>query len=473
MAPWQARHCACGTRLARDNQGELCAACLRERPASAVSAPPDVPAEFWQADRMYEALQARHMGQVFYAYRTHPWHGRPLSQETLAGWLGLTQAQLSRIENARTPPQDLGKLMSWAHGLRIPGGLLWFRLRRGPLPVQRTVERPDPPARKVLLDMIAPGGDWLPLSDDAPQHGVTGLDGMSLRATGEHLLRTFLHLDDELGGDSLYVPLTRYVARMAVSVKANPRDGLAAYGQLNQMVGWLALDANKHAHAKRYFATAVEVGHEVGDPGLVTSALGYMSLQETYRGRSQPALSLAQMAFAVTTDRLTPLARTAMGARLARAHAALGDDTCLRVLDALQADFSQAGSDEEPSYFSYIDAVEVAAQQGACYIDLGMADEAITAVSEALALLGTQAPHRARDRVHYLSRLAKCHLLGGEVERACQVGHDALALSRTIGSARITERLSELDSALTPYGRLPYVQEFKELFRLVTAHTGV
>jgi transcriptional regulator with XRE-family HTH domain len=68
------------------------------------------------------------MGQVFYAYRAHPLHGRVVSQETLAGWLGLTQAQLSRIESARTPPQDLGKLMSWAHSLGIPASLLWFKL---------------------------------------------------------------------------------------------------------------------------------------------------------------------------------------------------------------------------------------------------------------------------------------------------------------------------------------------------------
>jgi hypothetical protein len=68
------------------------------------------------------------MGQVFYAYRVHPWHGRVVSQETLAGWLGLTQAQLSRLESATTAPQDLGKLMSWAHSLQIPGDLLWFKL---------------------------------------------------------------------------------------------------------------------------------------------------------------------------------------------------------------------------------------------------------------------------------------------------------------------------------------------------------
>jgi transcriptional regulator with XRE-family HTH domain len=412
------------------------------------------------------------MGQVFYAYRVHPWHSRVVSQETLAGWLGLTQAQLSRIESASTAPQDLGKLMSWAHGLGIPAYLLWFKLRRDHQLVAPPAVTPDLLARKVLLDMIAPGGDWLPLSNDAPEYGVSGFDGLTLQASGEHLLKTFLHLDDELGGDSLYVPLTKYVARMAVSIKANPADGLSAYGQLNQMVGWLALDANKHAHAKRYFATAVEVGHEVGDPGLVASALGYMSLQETYRGRAMPARSLAQMAFAISPEHLSPLSRTAMGARLARAHAKLGDEECLRVLDVMQGDFARSGQDEEPVYVSYVDAAEVAAQRGACYLDLGMADEAAEALTEAIDLLGTHAPNRARDRVHYLSRLAKCHLLDGEVERACQVGHDALALSQTIGSARITERLGELDTALSPYGQLSYVQEFKELFRLVTAEAA-
>ncbi|MFH8222521.1 hypothetical protein ACH4C2_22005 [Streptomyces sp. NPDC018057] len=128
MAQQQVRHCSCGTRLARDNRGALCASCLRRRETTAVGQQPQLPVEFWQDDRLREALASWHMGHVFYAYRVHPWHGRVVSQETLAGWLGLTQAQLSRIENASTPPQDLGKLMSWAHSLRVPADLLWFKL---------------------------------------------------------------------------------------------------------------------------------------------------------------------------------------------------------------------------------------------------------------------------------------------------------------------------------------------------------
>jgi hypothetical protein len=59
---------------------------------------------------MRDALDAWHMGRVIQAYRCHPWHGRPLSQGVVAGWCGLTQTQLSRMENG-APPQDLAKLI--------------------------------------------------------------------------------------------------------------------------------------------------------------------------------------------------------------------------------------------------------------------------------------------------------------------------------------------------------------------------
>ncbi|GGO82511.1 helix-turn-helix domain-containing protein [Wenjunlia tyrosinilytica] len=76
---------------------------------------------------MREALESWHFGQVLYAYRTHPHHERALPQGAVAEWLGVTQAQLSRIENG-SAPQDLSKLMQWAHSLKIPASLLWFKL---------------------------------------------------------------------------------------------------------------------------------------------------------------------------------------------------------------------------------------------------------------------------------------------------------------------------------------------------------
>jgi hypothetical protein len=84
-----------------------------------------VPDGFWLTEDMSAALATRHMGRVIYAYRTHPHHGRILSQQIVGGWLNLTQAHLSRLENGRAP-EDLGKLIHYSRVLTIPAGLLWF-----------------------------------------------------------------------------------------------------------------------------------------------------------------------------------------------------------------------------------------------------------------------------------------------------------------------------------------------------------
>lgn len=75
---------------------------------------------------MRDAFASRHMGRVLQADRAHPFHGpRGLSQERAAEWPGISQAQLSRIENG-SPLRDLDRLIQWAQILGIPQQYLWF-----------------------------------------------------------------------------------------------------------------------------------------------------------------------------------------------------------------------------------------------------------------------------------------------------------------------------------------------------------
>src|SRR5207247_10046815 len=121
------RHCTrCGARLARDNDHAMCGPC-QVVTRDVLLRPPALPPEFWQVDQMRDALATWHMGRVILAYRTHPHHGRVLPQGLVGNWLGLTQAQLSRIENGR-PPQELSKLVRYAQLLAIPADLLCFSL---------------------------------------------------------------------------------------------------------------------------------------------------------------------------------------------------------------------------------------------------------------------------------------------------------------------------------------------------------
>lgn len=280
------------------------------------------------------------------------------------------------------------------------------------------------------------------------------------------MLTLFLQLVAQLGGDVLYAPLSQYVARMALAVEADPSDGLLAFGGLSQMAGWLAVDGNRHGAAERYLTTAVYVGHEVEDAGLAAIATAYMSLHAMYRGELETALALAKTARATDESALTPLTRTMLATREAGAHAGLGHHReTLRALEEMRTAFGHHGEVEEPLWLSYVDHVEATAQEGACYLGLGRAREAETALNGAVARLDEQAPHRVRDRVHYLSRLAKTHLLVSDVEQACAVATEALKLSAAIGSARVAERLGEFREALAPFADTRAGREFEERCR--------
>lgn len=132
----QARYCRCGARLARDNTGARCAPCVAHE-RDHLCAAPELPAGFWDEIVLSEALQSRHMGRVIRAWRTHPHHGRrSIPQDRVASWMGLTQAQLSRIENGPAIAH-LDRLTQWAEVLRIPADRLWFAL---PAPTDQPAE---------------------------------------------------------------------------------------------------------------------------------------------------------------------------------------------------------------------------------------------------------------------------------------------------------------------------------------------
>src|ERR1700716_4234793 len=114
------RYCrSCRGRLARDNASAECASCQKKRRDLLLGAP-QVPDDFWTTDEMRDALASWHIGRVIAAYRTHPFHGRPLSQEVVGSWAGVSQVQLSRIEHG-SAIKHLDRLVAWARDLADTG----------------------------------------------------------------------------------------------------------------------------------------------------------------------------------------------------------------------------------------------------------------------------------------------------------------------------------------------------------------
>lgn len=126
------RHCAgCSAPLAADNTSQLCSQCHREQRDQLRTPPAHLPDEFWATDDFRAAFESQHIGRVFKVYRNHPRHlklyGKALNQELLGRWLGLTQAQVSKLENGR-PEQNLETLHNYVKILNVPQHLLWFDL---------------------------------------------------------------------------------------------------------------------------------------------------------------------------------------------------------------------------------------------------------------------------------------------------------------------------------------------------------
>jgi hypothetical protein len=165
-------------RLARDHAGARCGVCERLA-VERVAVPPVVPAGFWETQAFADAFGAQHMGQVARAYRRHLHHvagfGRGgVSQGLLGGWLGLTQAQVSRIENG-PPIRNLDTLAHWARVLQIPAGHLWFKLpgSAGSVGAGERVLGAADVAVEPLGELVTVGG-----GRDAVAPGVGQVDGL-------------------------------------------------------------------------------------------------------------------------------------------------------------------------------------------------------------------------------------------------------------------------------------------------------
>lgn len=102
------------------------------------------------------------MGAVVRAFRIHPTHGgKPLSQSDVAGWLNITQGQLSRIESGRNRVRDLDKLVHYARRLRIPAELLWFDAGE---------PEPEPATARSNGTVRLPGGPVVPAATQPSRH---------------------------------------------------------------------------------------------------------------------------------------------------------------------------------------------------------------------------------------------------------------------------------------------------------------
>ncbi len=207
------------------------------------------------------------MGRVIAAYRNHPFHGQPLHQEVVAGWVVMTQPQLSRLENG-PPIKDLDKLTLWARTLRIPNHLLWFKLPEDAVEEFHKTSGSHSNYRsgvEVGKDPIGVSFQHIPARDAVRPSVNEDVSAM----------RSFRVADRQIGGGHLYATVVAYLHDEVGPRLFGSGDGgdsrrlFTAAAALTQMAGWMAHDAGRHASAGQHFERALDLV-QVG--GIASSA---------------------------------------------------------------------------------------------------------------------------------------------------------------------------------------------------------
>lgn len=435
------RYCpSCGSRLARDNTDGLCAPC-RRKAQDAVRHPPTVPPELWEADELQAAFGSSHMGKVIYAYRHHSFHGpSPLSQALVGGWVGITQAQLSRIEKGK-PIHDLRKLIYWAQTLGIPAQYLWFDVPgKGR---ERIVDTPQehnglklPDGQCLYLqDILTPDDiDRLAQALKEPHRADTevvryferllhhyGVAGAPLRPL--ELAETLLPIVDAID---------RFRRDAASSVRGRLLAVRAHYAQLIGRMYYETVDA---AMARDWSEKALDSAQQAGDDLMVS----YILLRRTSLAEDEhdPAQIIDLIEAARRTATLPPQIASLAARHEAEGYVLLRDEAATRhKLDQAVDLLIQARPEDDPPYASGHSLGFLNLLIANCLVGLGCFAEAIELYERELPTLSS-----ARSTAFHLARMARAYSGLKELALARTTALQALKIAVETGGVRALHEL--------------------------------
>jgi transcriptional regulator with XRE-family HTH domain len=494
-----ARSCErCRTRLARDNSDTRCSLCRR----SSALEPPAVPREFWDTAAMRRALDSRHIGRVIYAYRTHPWHSRQLSQDVVSGWLGLTQPQLSRIESGRAIG-DLSRLIPYAQVLGIPRELLWFKLPASdgtpepaptlmlpvivngqPVLVPVDAEAARAQGLDALLSQVAVPGKaaqpGLPLPFHVPVQrnrtvqalaaaGIAELQHLAsaLEDARRYFDRSVVDLlrrnldrgkaDDGKHGSAKALPgvlgTLGAISQHVREVKPDVRRQLLSLGADGaEFAGWLYRDLQDPVGAGYWYDRAMEWAQEAND----TALQGYVLLRKSQMAYEEHdthrVVTFAEAAHQGPWT-LPAAVRAEVTQQYALSLAVAGEPLAAveRQMHAAREVLSRAASEEPGVPTPYFTMDTLLLRQAACYTEIGKPAEAAKIFNRAL----TGGNLSRRDTGFFRARCATALALSGEPDEAAEVGLQAAQTAMETNSGRTVRILTETVQALTPWAGRP------------------
>ncbi|WP_280464983.1 helix-turn-helix domain-containing protein [Nocardia brasiliensis] len=396
---------------------------------------------------MRAALRSQDMGVILRVYRHHPAHGpRGLPQTEIARWLGVTQGQLSRIENGRSRVRDLDKLIKYARLLGIPEELLWFEVADNHME-----PAPSPDA------LVLPNGSKIATS--VPSRILAE----SLLDTLDQYVRT-----DMVTGPFSLLPVVgeqlRFVEGLEQAGGRADREKLrVVHARFAEFLGWLHQDTGNLRAADKWTASAWAIACETEDFRLHSYIRSRQSNIAADRGRPKATIDLAESALDQATA-LSPRLRAVALRQLAHGYAQLGRARECDVALRQATDQSATAAADDNDLARYCTPEFIAMEAADCWIDLGRPHHAIAALEQSLPCW---LPQNRRDLGRGLSLLALAYARTGQPDQALATARHALMIVLQTHSTRTERELYRVIRELRTSGSEHHATELRSALHAI------
>jgi transcriptional regulator with XRE-family HTH domain len=201
-------------------------------------------------------------------------------------------------------------------------------------------------------------------------------------ATVRGCIEQIIALDGRFGGADLVKLAERFFRRICNQLGTGAydlnvkRDILATAGELAEVVGWLAYDANRQELVRRMNQESLYFTRLAGDKRMELLTLQNASMHAGFLNRPYEALHIADSV--LNGDyQLSPRLRTLFLTRKARALAQGGDDGSLRIFKEIRSLYLEGVQENDPTWTWWIDERELAWHEAMSNQDLGDSKSAI------------------------------------------------------------------------------------------------
>ena len=394
---------------------------------------------------------------------------RGWSQDRLVRELGQTARRLAEDDIGATASM----VSRWENGKSSPGGRYQRLLQRTFADNLGLADDSweDDMQRRAFLTNAAVAG--LALLGVAPGDEPWQRLGAALRRPQrtdsrtvddlEAVTTSFQELYQRVSPYAVLAPARSHLATLTQLLEAGgqpepTRRRLASLaGDTAILVGWLTADDGDHATAQGYYQAALDAAGEAGDPALGAYAVGSASTLPAFRASPDHTLYLlAEGRSGFRATDATPSTRAWHASLEADAHAKAGRDAAARrALDRAAEALDGAVGEEPRPRVPFFDAVRLAGERGVVSIRLGAADEGRRALDEALRRLGPGLKIQSR----LLTNLARAHARQGDLDRACDVALESLAIARASETSPSLRDVQALRDELAPWDGCAPVRE--------------